>query len=62
MFEYRAFLILIGFYNSYKAVFDAVKSAFQTKSGIKTVVLGEMVEAKVRGSIVPVISWLEPKD
>ena len=81
------FLCCKGFYNSYKAVFDAVKSAVQTKNGIKTVVLGEqfamgllpkaiinaemsqvkqtvlgeMVEAKVRGSIVSVISWLEPK-
>ena len=32
------------------------------KSQVKKTVLGEMVEAKVRGSIVPVISWLEPKD
>jgi len=31
-------------------------------SQVKQTVLGEMVEAKVRGSIVPVISWLEPKD
>ncbi len=31
----------MGFYASYKAVFDAVKSAIQTKSAIKTVVLGE---------------------
>ena len=78
----------MAFYNSYKAVFDAVKAAIQTKSAIKTVVLGEqftmgllpkaiisaepspvkqtlqgeMVEAKVRGSIVLVISSLEPKD
>ena len=78
----------MGFYDSYKSVFDAVKAAIQTKSSIKTVVLGEqftmgllpkaiisaepspvkqtvqgeMVEAKVRGSIVLVISSLEPKD
>jgi len=78
----------LGFYESYKAVFDAVKVAIEAKSSIKTVVLGEqftmgllpkaiinaepspvkqtvqgeMVEAKVRGSIVLVISSLEPKD
>ena len=78
----------MGFYESYKAVFDAVKVAIEAKSSIKTVVLGEqftmgllpkaiinaepspvkqtvqgeMVEAKVRGSIVLVISSLEPKD
>src|SRR4030042_1254625 len=31
----------MGFYTTYKAVFDAVKSAVLTKSTIKTVVLGE---------------------
>jgi hypothetical protein len=78
----------MGFYNSYKAVFDAVKSAIETKSSIKTVILGEqfsfgqlpkavinaeptpikqtiqgeLIEAKVRGSIILVISSLEPED
>jgi hypothetical protein len=31
----------MGFYDSYKAVFDAVKAAIETKGTIKTVVLGE---------------------
>ncbi len=78
----------MGFYASYKAVFDAVKAAIQTKSSIKTVVLGEqftigalpkaiinaepspigqaamgeLLEAKVRGSIILVILDYEPKD
>ena len=78
----------MGFYDSYKAVFDAVKSAIETKSSIKTVILGEqfsfgqlpkavinaepapikqtiqgeLIEAKVRGSIVLVVSALEPED
>ena len=78
----------MGFYASYKAVFDAVKSVIQTKSAIKTVVLGEqftmgqlpkaiisaepspvkqailgdMIEAKVRGSVVLVIMSNQPKD
>ena len=78
----------MGFYNAYRAVFDAVKSAIEGKSSIKTVVLGEqftmgllpkaiisaepspvkqaiqgdMIEAKVRGSVVLVISSLVPKD
>ncbi len=30
-----------GFYDAYKAVFDAVKSAVESKTSIKTVVLGE---------------------
>ena len=79
---------LVGFYDGYKAVFEAVKTAIQTKSTIKTVVLGEQftfgqlpkaiinaestpvkqaaqgefLEVKVRGTIVLVISSLEPKD
>ncbi len=78
----------MGFYDSYRAVFDAVKAAIEAKSSIKTVVLGEqftmgllpkaiisaepspvkqalqgdMIEARVRGSIVLVISSLVPKD
>jgi hypothetical protein len=78
----------MGFYASYKAVFDAVKAAIETKSTIKTVVLGEqftmsplpkaiinaeaaplkqflqgeLVETKVRGSIVLVILSHEPAD
>ena len=78
----------MGFYQDYRAVFDAVKTAIQTKSTIKTVVLGEQftfgqlpkaiinaeptplkpaaqgdfLEAKVRGTIILVISSLEPKD
>ena len=31
----------MGFYTSYKDVFDAVKAAIETKSSIKSVVLGE---------------------
>ena len=31
----------MGFYTPYKAVFDAVKAQIETKSSIKTVVLGE---------------------
>jgi len=31
----------MGFYDDYKAVFDAVKAAIQTKNTIKTVILGE---------------------
>lgn len=31
----------MGFYDRYKAVFDAVKAAVKTKSSIKTVILGE---------------------
>ena len=31
----------MGFYTTYKAVFDAVKAQVETKSSIKTVVLGE---------------------
>src|SRR4030067_443989 len=31
----------MGFYTDYKAVFDAVKTALETKSAIKTVILGE---------------------
>ena len=31
----------MGFYDDYKAVFDAAKEALETKSAIKTVVLGE---------------------
>lgn len=31
----------MGFYTTYKAVFDAVKTQIETKSAIKTVVLGE---------------------
>src|SRR3989304_6776024 len=31
----------MGFYTSYKDVFDAVKSAIETKSAIKSVLLGE---------------------
>ena len=31
----------MGFYTSYKDVFDAVKSAIETKSSIKSVLLGE---------------------
>lgn len=31
----------MGFYTSYKAVFDAVKAAIKKKTAIKTVVLGE---------------------
>src|SRR5512139_999859 len=78
----------MGFYDSYRAVFDAVKAAIQTKSAIKTVVLGEqftmgqlpkaiisaepspmkqailgeMIEDRVRGSIVLVIMSNQPKD
>jgi len=78
----------MGFYASYKAVFDAVKAAVETKTAIKTVILGEkftvgglpkaivnaepapigqatmgeMLEVKVRGSIVLVILEYEPKD
>ncbi len=32
---------MTGFYNDYKAVFEAVKTAVQSKATIKTVVLGE---------------------
>ena len=32
---------LMGFYSSYKDVFDAVKAAIETKSSIKSVLLGE---------------------
>jgi hypothetical protein len=32
---------LVGFYTPYKAVFDAVKAAIETKSSIKSVLLGE---------------------
>jgi hypothetical protein len=32
---------LMGFYTSYKDVFDAVKAAVETKSSIKSVLLGE---------------------
>ncbi len=32
---------LMGFYTSYKEVFDAVKAAIETKSSIKSVLLGE---------------------
>jgi len=78
----------MGFYTSYKAIFDAMKVAVETKSSIKTVILGErftvgelpkaivnaepapigqatmgeMLEVKVRGSIVLVILEYEPKD
>jgi len=78
----------MGFYASYKAVFDAVEAAVKTKTAIKTVILGErftieglpkaivnaepapigqatmgeMLEVKVRGSIVLVILEYEPKD
>jgi hypothetical protein len=78
----------MGFYSSYKAVFDAMKVAVETKNSIKTVILGErftvgglpkaivnaepapigqatmgeMLEVKVRGSIVLVILEYEPKD
>jgi len=50
----------LGFFNSYKAVFDAVRSVVQTKSNIKTVVFGDMVEAKARDgatdkSLLPVM-------
>jgi hypothetical protein len=31
----------MGYYASYKAVFDAVKAAVETKESIKTVILGE---------------------
>ena len=31
----------MGFYADYKAVFDAVKAAVETKTAIKTVILGE---------------------
>ena len=31
----------MGFYTDYKAVFDAVKVALETKTAIKTVILGE---------------------
>ena len=78
----------MGFYDSYKAVFDAVKAAVETKNTIKTVILGEqftvgglpkaiisadpspmgqatmgdLIETKVRGSIVLVILEYEPED
>jgi hypothetical protein len=78
----------MGFYEVYKAVFDAVKAAIETKSAIKTVVLGEqftvgqlpkaiinadpapvgqasmgeLLEIKVRGSVVLVIREYAPKD
>jgi hypothetical protein len=78
----------MGFYDSYKAVFDAVKTAVETKSSIETVILGEiftigglpkaivnaehapigqvtmgeMLEVKIRGSIVLVILEYEPTD
>jgi hypothetical protein len=78
----------MGFYSSYKAVFDAVKTAIALKSAIKTVVLGEqfsvgglpkaiinaepspvgqaamgeLLEAKVRGSVILVIREYAPKD
>ena len=32
---------LMGFYSSYKSLFDAAKDAITTKSAVKTVVLGE---------------------
>ena len=31
----------MNFYDSYKAVFDAVKATVETKSAIETVILGE---------------------
>jgi len=31
----------MGYYSSFKAVFDAVKAAVETKDSVKTVVLGE---------------------
>jgi hypothetical protein len=31
----------VGYYASYKAVFDAIKAAIETKESIKTVILGE---------------------
>jgi hypothetical protein len=78
----------MGFYDVYKAVFDAVKAAVETKSSIKTVVLGEqftvgalpkavinadpapvgqasmgeLLEVKVRGSVILVIREYAPKD
>jgi hypothetical protein len=78
----------MGFYAVYKAVFDAVKTAVEAKSAIKTVVLGEqftvgslpkavinaepspvgqaamgeLLEVKVRGSIILVIREYAPKD
>jgi hypothetical protein len=78
----------MSFYAVYKAVFDAVKTAVETKSAIKTVVLGEqftvgalpkavinaepspvgqaamgeLLEVKVRGSVVLVIREYAPKD
>jgi len=78
----------MGFYECYKAVFDAVKAAIETKGSIKTVILGEqftvgdlpkaivnaepapsgqatmgeLLEVKVRGSIILVILEYEPKD
>ena len=32
---------MTGYYDSYKAVFDALKTAIETKESIKTVILGE---------------------
>jgi hypothetical protein len=78
----------LGFCARFKAFFDAVKVAIETKSAIKTVVLGEqftmgqlpkaiisaepspikqtiqgdIIEARVRGSILLVIMSNQPKD
>jgi hypothetical protein len=79
---------MTGYYGSYEAVFDAVKSALDAKKSLKTVILGErftvgglpkaiinaepapmgqatmseLIETKVRGSIVLVILEYEPND
>jgi hypothetical protein len=78
----------MGYYNSFKAVFDAMKAAVDTKDSVKSVVLGEqfsvgglpkavinaepspigqatmgeLIETKVRGSIILIILEYEPKD
>jgi hypothetical protein len=33
----------MGYYSSFKAVFDALKAAVETKDSVKTVVLGEQL-------------------
>ena len=78
----------MGFYTPYKDVFDAVKTAIETKSAIKSVLLGEqftygslpkavinalpspisqgalgeLLEVKVKFSVILVINEYQPKD
>ena len=47
----------MGYYTSYKAVFDAIKAAVETKESIKTVILGERFTV---GSLPKAIINAEP--